>query len=251
MENFSEYNVRGNIKRYKEITSNDAYLLGYLACDGGFITNRGYPFMMVSSTEEYIIKHFRNNYIPDSSIYTVGIKSSNKVNTVNCVYELRWSGSASKQFSKYGIFCKKVDRRLIGIPKRKLYEYMAGVLEADGFVTVTHRKDCRTPRLRWFITHQSELFLADLQNWLPVNTTLRQHGLNVWRLQAQDTEQNKEFLSNILPHMLNHKKINIVSNYLNKYYVPQASGELLESYGQSAAKLHDGEGSETTGNMDE
>lgn len=245
MESLGEYNVRGSLKRYKNITSDDAYLLGYMACDGGFVVNRGFPFMMVSSTESYIIQEFKNVYLPDASIYNVGIKSSEKVNATNCVYELRWPGKASKQFSKFGVFCKKIERRLVGIPKSKMHEYMAGVIEADGFITVSHRKDCRTPRLRWFVTHQSEMFLSDLQKWLPIPTTLRQHGDNVWRLQAQDTEKNKEFLSLVLPHMLNHKKRNIVYNYLKKYYVPQASDELREPTGNPQPSHIDVEGSET------
>lgn len=223
-----EYSVRGIKKTFKEVSSEDAYLLGYLACDGGFITNRGFPFIMVSSTEKDIIVGFKEEYLPDATIYSVGKKSSEKVNAVNDVFELRWPGKASEQFKKFGIFCKKTDRRLVGIPKQKIYEYLAGVIEADGFITVTHRKDCRTPRLRFFITHSSEKFLADLQNWLPLSTTLRQHGENVWRLQAQNTTENMSFLINVLPFMRNYKKRKILVQYLNKYYEPQVSGELLE-----------------------
>lgn len=223
-----EYNVRGEIKRYLEITSQDSYLLGYLACDGGFVVNRGFPFIMVSSTEKYIVEEFRDKYIPDANIINVGIKSSKKVKATNPVYELRWPGKASKQFSKFGIFCKKTDRRVVGIPANQIYSYVAGIIDSDGFVTITHRKDCRTPRLRFFITHCSEKFLADLQNRLDISTTIRQHGPNVWRLQAQNTEENKEFLLKVFPYLKNKQKRYIVESYLNKYYVPQASDELLE-----------------------
>ena len=245
MESFSEYNVCGNIKRFKNVSSKDSYLLGYLACDGGFVVNKGFSFMMVSSTERYIIDELKALYLPDSTIHSLGVRSSEKVNAINNVYELRWPGKASKQFSKYGIFCKKKDRRLVGIPKHEMYSYMAGVIDADGFISVSHRKDCRSPRLRFFVTHASELYLADLQNWLPVSTTLRQHKGSCWRLQGQNTEENKVFLSGVLPFLRNRKKIKVLSDYLNKYYVPQASGELLESFGQSAAKPQEVEGSET------
>ena len=86
---------------------------------------------------------------------------------------------------------------------------------------------------------------------MPIPTTLRQHGKNVWRLQAQNTTENITYLSSVLPFLKNRKKIQILLTYLNKFDVPQASGELLESLGQSAAKPHDEEGSETTGIMDE
>lgn len=226
---FSEYTTVGMTKRYKNInTSEDCYLLGYLACDGGYVVNRKWPFMMVSSTEKYIITEFRNTYIPDSSIYNVGVKSSKKVNALNPVYELRWSPKASKQFNKYGVLCKKSARRVVGIPNKYFLQYLAGCIDADGFVSVTHRKDCRTPRLRFFITHTSEIFLADLQNRMEINTTLRQHGENVWRLQAQNTTQNMQLLNKLLPYIKNRKKYNVIKQYLNKYYVPQASDELLE-----------------------
>lgn len=244
MENFGEYTVRGKVKRFYDSAfiqcANDAYLIGYMACDGAFATNRGFPFMSVNSTQEYIIREFREEYCPDSSVYFCGKKSSEKVNAINDVWEVRFPAKMASLWKNYGIFSKKIDRRLVGISNANFLPYMAGVIEADGFIGVTHRNDCRTPRLRFFITHQSEKFLADLQNKLEmfcVPTTLRQHGKNVFRLQAQNTVKNIVFLSKILQFLKNHKKRGILEDYLNEYVEPQASGELLESASQSAAKL--------------
>lgn len=232
MENCGEYTVRGSVKKYKIVCKDvDAYLLGYLSCDGGYITNNGYPFMMVSSTEEYIISWIKREYLPDSRIIPVGLKSSNLVKATNNVFEIRWAGKASEQFNRFGIFCKKPSRRIVNIPNRVMPQYIAGCIDADGFITVSHRKDCRSPRIRFFITHAGEMFLTDLQNKLEllgVSTTLRQHGSHVWRLQAQNTTQNIQFLKTIVPFLKNKKKLNIVNNYL-KYFVPQESGELLET----------------------
>lgn len=243
MESYGEYIIRGKAKRYYNSSliqnSKDAYLIGYLSCDGGFVKNRGFPFMMVSSTEEYIVRDFQKDYCPDNTIYFVGKKSSRKVRAVSDVWELRFPPKMSELWNNYGIFRYKKDRRLVGISNKYFLPYFAGVLEADGFIGVTHRRDCRTPRLRFFITHASELFLSDLQSKLEkfgVTTTLRQHGLNVFRLQAQNTEHNKKFLPTVLPFMRNYKKISILNNYLNKYCVLQEPGELLESESQSAAK---------------
>lgn len=255
MENIREYTDKGKVKYWNELpnklSEEDAYLIGYLACDGGYVINGKYPFMMVSSTELSIIEWIRKSYVPTMNIYNVGMKSSERVNAINPVYELRFPTRGSYQFKRFGIFCKKSNRRVVGISDQNLTPYMAGVIDADGFISVTHRRDCRTPRLRFFITHQSELYLADLQNRLPIPTTLRQHGKNVWRLQAQNTTENITYLSSVLPFLKNRKKIQVLLTYLNKFDVPQASGELLESLGQSAAKPHDEEGSETTGIMDE
>lgn len=230
MESYGEYTDKGKSKRYKLIdVEHDAYLIGYLACDGGYIGSARYPFMMVNGTDERTIRWMQRVYLPDKVIYNSGKKSSAKVNAINDCFELRWSSSTSQQFSKYGIMCRKKDRRVVSIPNKVFLEYLAGCIDADGFISVTHRKDCRTPRLRFFITHASELFLADLQSRIQVNTTLRQHGDNVWRLQGQNTEQNKPFMSEVLPFLRNSKKKGILTNYLNEYYVPQELDELLET----------------------
>lgn len=232
MENvYREYSTHGIMKRYKIISNKndkDVYLLGYLAGDGSYITDRSWPFMSVNSTEKYIVDYFRDEYCPDSEVYYEGIKSSNLVNAVNPVHSLRFPAKFSIQLAAYGIFVKKPSRRFVGVPKTMLAPYIAGLIDSDGFISVSHRKDTREPRLRWFITHAAEKFLVDIQNALGISTTIRQHGPNVWRLQAQNTEHNKSFLYRLLPYLRNRKKRYVLSNYLANYYVPQASGELLE-----------------------
>lgn len=255
----TEYNDKGTIKyvyNFDKISNiEDAYFIGYMSCDGGFVLNDGYPFMSVSSTEEYIIKHFAN-YTSHGIVRNIGKKSSEKVIARNDVFELRFPAKMGATFKNFGIWCKKPERRIIGIPNRFFSAYFWGILDSDGFISVTHRKDCRTPRLRFFITHGSELFLADLQNKLAdlfgLNTTLRKHGENVWRLQAQNTTQNIVFLSNMLRNDLpvfNIKKWCGLVDYLDTY-APQASDELLEPNGiSSQASSTLGEGSETTGEV--
>lgn len=251
MESYGEYKDKGITRTFKNvpkiIDNNWAYMIGYLACDGGYVVNRGFPFMMVNSTQEYIIRDFVS-FLFDSnrSVYFIGKKSSEKVVATNDVWEVRFPPALSKQLTRFGIFCKKSDRRVVGVSKHVLLAYLAGCIDADGFISVTHRKDCRTPRLRWFLTHGSEKFIADLQHLLPINTTMRQHGDNVWRLQAQNTEQNIMFLRDVLPFLRNKQKINVLSNYLADYFVPQASGELLETLtGNQQPSRIDAEGSET------
>lgn len=235
MESFGEYTVRGityKYRRFVNITNDfEAYTIGYLACDGGFILNHGFPIISVSGTEQYIINAFQDYWVPGRAIYNVGINSSTKVNAINPVFELRFPSRLSKTFSKYGIFCKKINRRMVGISHKYFLPYFAGVIDADGFISVTHRKDCRTPRLRFFITHQSERYLADLQEQMimrGVASGLRQHGdKNCYRLSFQHTALNINFLSTIYPYLRNNKKRNVLNKYLNNI-VPQKSDELLE-----------------------
>lgn len=261
MEKFwTEYSDKGNIRRcyvFDSITNKeDAYFLGYMACDGSFVFNRGYSFMSVNSKNKHIVEKFGSEYSPDSKILFLGKKSSEKVTAVSDVYEVRFSPKMKQVFAKFGVFDYKLNRRVVGIPNKFFGAYLRGVIDSDGFITVGYRADCRTPRLRWFITHQSEMYLADLQNKINdvynVSTTLRQHGKNVWRLQAQNTVQNIKFLKEIFSlgiDVCDFQKRSIVENYLLKY-VPQASDELLEPKGiSSQAEDKSSEGSETTGEV--
>ena len=255
-ENFGEYAVRKEVKRFYDkervCSAEDAYLIGYMACDGSYIENRGYPFMGVNSKNHDILSGFKETYCPDNTIYFVGKKSSKKVKAVSDVWEIRFPPKMRVLWNNHGIFCKKYARRLVGIRNEYFYSYFAGVIDSDGFISVTHRKDTRTPRLRVFITHESERFLVDLQNRLEVNSTLRQHGDNAFRLQLQNTEQNKPFLYKVLPFIRDKQRYKILKDYLYKYYdVPQASGELLEAKViSSQAADTSAEGSETTGELE-
>lgn len=255
----TEYNDKGITKfvyNFNKITSyEDAYFIGYMACDGGYVLADGHSFMSVSSTEYNIMLHFAK-YTSNAIVRNVGMKSSAKVKAVNNVYELRFPSKMSETFKNFGIWCKKPERRIVAIPKEYFLAYFWGVLDSDGFITVTHRADCRTPRLRFFITHGSEKLLADLQEKLmqlySLNTTLRQHGANCWRLQAQNTAQNISFFLKMLRvdlPVFNHFKWTKLVTYLDNY-VPQASDELLEPKGiSSQATSTLVEGSETTGEV--
>lgn len=235
MESYGEYTAKGIKKRVGIVDKagplETAYFLGYMACDGAYVQNKNWPFMSVNGTEKHVIERLQQTWCPDNTIYFVGKKSSDKVTAINDVWELRFPTILNELFNSKGIFTYKKNRRVVGIKQTALPAYIAGCIDADGFISVTFRKDTRTPRLRFFITHQSEKFLADLQNSLEsfgVVTTLRQHGSNVFRLQAQNTEANKRFLFSIKTYLRNTKKVNVLDEYLNKYYVPQASDELLE-----------------------
>lgn len=255
----TEYNDKGTTKfvlNFNKISSDeDAYFIGYMACDGAYIHANGYPFMSVSSTEKSIIERFAL-YTSHAVVRNVGKKSSAKVTTTNDVFELRFPAKMSATFKNFGIWCKKPERRIVGIPKQHFLAYFWGVLDSDGFISITHRADCRTPRLRFFITHGSEKFLADMQTKLAecfnLSTTLRQHGPNVWRLQAQNTSQNIELFLKMLQldlPIFNVKKWTKLVEYLDNY-APQASDELLEPKGISSQAVSTlSEGSETTGGV--
>lgn len=247
MENYGEYTVRGKKYRYKKFfkisSESEAYFIGYMACDGSYLNGK-YPRMRASSTEKYIMECFREEFCPDSTIYDGVLNSSDKVKSINKVFELGISSKMRGSLNNFGVFCYKPERRVVGIPNRFFHAYMAGVIDADGFITVTHRKDCRTPRLRFFITHAGDKFLSDLQSKLidvfELPSYVRQHGdKNCYRLSCQHTNKNMKFLAKVLPWLKNRKKIKLLTDYLDQYSVPQVSGELRETERQSAANQRD------------
>lgn len=238
MESYGEYTVRGKTYRYKKFlkisTNSEAYFIGYMACDGGYLNGK-HPRMRVNSTERYIMEDFRDEFCPDSTIYKGRFNSSKKVKATNAVYELGLSSKLRTSLNNFGVFCYKKERRVVGIPNKFFLPYLAGVIDADGFIAVGHRKDCRTPRLRFFVTHQSGNYLSDLQKkmvdlyGLPTFVAYHHHT-DCYRLSCQHTSKNIVFLRGILPFLKNRKKIKILSDYLNQYDVPQISGELRETY---------------------
>lgn len=260
MESYGEYNDKGVKKRYlildKIDNPLDAYLMGYLYGDGGFIKNRGFSFIMVSSIDLNIITKFRDRYCPNNKIYNVGKKSSKKVKSINDVYELRFPPKFSKQLDKFGLFCYKKDRKIKGITPRFFINILHGLIDSDGFWTVSTRKDCRQDRLRCFITHRSEHFLRDVQrlleNVLEVSSSIYPHvSNNCYRLSIQNTEKCRKIAQSILfqGYEGNATKSRIIYTHLNKYeYALPKSDELLENpvKDNQQPSLIDEEGSETT-----
>jgi len=260
MESFGEYTVRGQVKRFNcfdKLCENTSYLIGYLACDGSYVSckgNRGYDFMAVASKDLYILEGFKEDFCPDMTIYYLGVKSSKKVHAVSEVWELRFPRKMNESFRKFGVLDYKISRRIIGVSISNFLPYLAGCIDSDGFISVKYRRDCRTPRLCFYITHQSSVFLKDLQHYLSqlgVNTYVHPHGTGAYRLNAQNTSQNITLLEKVYPFIRNKKRKTILYNYLSSsFFVPQASGELLEPTGiSSQATSTLVEGSETTGEV--
>jgi len=226
---FEEYTVRKDVFRFykhKHIQdAEDAYLIGYMACDGAYINYDKCKKMSVNGTELNIIEYFRDKYSPDTKIEQSGIKITKKVNAVKEVFELKFSAKMRELWANYGIFCYKKERRLVGIKHKYFWAYFAGCLDADGFVTVAIRKDQRTPSIRLFITHESEVFLKDLQNKLMefgVASGLRDHHNDegCYRLGIQSKFALMPMLAEMLPFVKNTKKAKIISDYLAAYYKP-------------------------------
>jgi len=247
MEILREYIDKGNWRRYRDLQKvydkQDAYLIGYLYGDGGFITNGGSSFMSVSSINWNVIEAFKDRFCPDQQVRNIGKKSSTKVKATNDVYELRFPPKFSKQLEKFGLFCKKKDRSLKGVPDKFFINVLHGLIDADGFWTVGHRKDCRSPRLRIMITHRSQHFLVDVQRKLEmlynVSSTIVLHDSGqCYRLSVQNTSRAimlaREIIANI-DYTCNDFKLWMIKEYLNNVDMRPKSDELLEPVEESAA----------------
>jgi hypothetical protein len=254
MESFSEYTVRKQKFRYLDFNKIDnkdlAYVCGYLAGDGAFLANAGYPKLSLSSVDKHIIEAFKAYLCPDTSIQYVGKHSTERVKAVNDIWSINLSMKVSQAFKPFGIFCYKKDRRVIGIPNHLFIHYFHGVMDADGFIGITVRRDCRLPRVRIFITHESEKFLVDLQNKLDelfeIPSTIRQHGTGCYRLQLQHTEKNKLFLDMLYsdtPFVYSRQRENVYRNRLAPD-VGLIAGKRKPISSQAVSIL--AEGSETT-----
>jgi hypothetical protein len=263
VERFIEYRGRSGLVAYKDMSGSidqeDAYFIGYLYGDGGYVQNDGYPFFSVLSINPDVLTYFISRYSPNSRLYFRGKISSSKVTAKHDCYEVRFPSRFSKQFSRFGVFCKKHERRLIGIPEKLFINVLHGLIDSDGFWNVEYRKDCRTPRLRIFITHRSQHFLVDIQNSLQklfnISSGIYQHGdRDCYRLGIQNTNSciflaQKIFNEN--EYFCNQFKKQMVLNYLDEF-VRQKSGELLEPVIGISSQAVSGlaEGSETTWEID-
>lgn len=225
MESYREYTVRKQTFKFLDFNKIDnkdlAYVCGYLAGDGSYLERSGYPKLALSSIDYSIVEAFRDYLSPNTSIQYLGKQSSERVNSLNDLWSVNLSSKVSNCFKPFGIFSYKKDRRMVGIPNSLFIHYFHGVLDADGFIGITVRRDCRSPRVRIFITHESEKFLVDLQNKLDelfeVPSTIRQHGKNCYRLQLQNTEKNKQLLDILYsntPFIYSKKKESVYNNRL-------------------------------------
>lgn len=240
MESFSEYTDKNIVRRFYKFNyisnSTDAYLIGYLSCDGNYSEQKKngklYPKMGVTSTDKYIVESFQKTYCPDQSILYREPRSSLKVNATKSTADLWFPKKMETTFKKFGIYTEKSKRRLIGIPKEYMSSYTLGVMDADGCFVVRHRKDCRTPRLNIHIVSSAVDLLLDIQKHLELNLNIASSIYNRKSSKCSELRINNtvsaikfgEWIYSKLPNTYNYKKHSIFKNY----YAGLNLGELLE-----------------------
>lgn len=234
MENYGEYTVRGKVFRYKEfdkITNSDqAYFIGYMSADGGYLRNKRkdnqFPKMSLTSTDKYLVEHFCETYSPDTSIQYREPRSSKKVNASNPTAEINFSSKMNDTFKRFGIFDYKPNRQMVGIQRAFYSSYILGVMDADGCFVVRHRRDCRTPRLNIHIVSSAIKILENIQRILETELNIsssiyERKNQECYEFRINNTDHAVKFgewIYSNKPSCYNYKKNKIFSNYINTYY---------------------------------
>lgn len=233
MESFDEYNVRGKIYKFKNFDKienvNDAYFIGYMSADGGFLKGQKsnselcYPSMSLTSIDHYIVEAFQNRYCPDTKIQYRQPRSSKKVKANNPTAELDFPKGMKETFNKFGIFDYKPNRTMVGIPRDYYSTYVLGIIDADGCFVVRERRDCRTPRLNVHIVSSAIKILENVQRILQLELNIsssiyQRKSSDCFELRINDTENSIKFgkwIYSRCPLNYNFKKKKIFENYIN------------------------------------
>lgn len=229
MESFCEYSAptKGKViyKSMDKIRSaEDAYVVGNLAFDGTYATQR--HCMVIETTDEQFVNFFKKYYSPTSKIKNRGKRSSKKVKAVNDSFRLYVPRPQGKQLGKYGIMALKKDRGIYSVPSKFMSAWFLGALDAEGWWTVRHRKDCRTPRLNFGLLSsavnlvnlmQCELLKVGISS--RVNTDTR-YGVPMAKLRVENVQEALklgEWIYSDLPKCFSKKKKKVFTDYVRDY----------------------------------
>lgn len=169
-----EYIINGKkvvVNLFDEIRDdNDAYLIGYLMCDGAYAANthKRKHRISVSSTDTYIIDFFRDHYQP---LTELRIKQPNDNKQAGIfgrrVYKsLTFSSLFSDKLEKYGVMNLKVNREIKGIPEEHFTTFLLGMFDADGNISYGYRKDRNRLWANFRITYPNKSVLETVSSFL-------------------------------------------------------------------------------------
>jgi len=170
-----EYLINGEHYRlnvFEKIeTKEQAYLIGYLAGDGGYNppTHKRNPRLYVSSIDKPLIESIKQEFCPDGVVGSrvpINNTAGYSIVSSNSAFTLNFSSKFEECFNKFGILSKKVDRKLVNISKKNMKYYVLGLFDADGHISYGHRKDRNRLWANFGITHQSFDILSKVQEFL-------------------------------------------------------------------------------------
>lgn len=149
--------------------ANVAYLLGYLAGDGNYSNGWGKrkDRLSVTTTDVEVVEWFDANVI-DFTMHNPKLNNNvergifaKHVSFVK-TFPVAWSDF----FVKHGLMSKKQDRAIRGVKKQHMKYFLLGLLDADGCITWSERKDRDRVTGKVMFAHPSEKLLGQVQTFL-------------------------------------------------------------------------------------
>jgi len=225
-----EYQVRGQKKKCyvldKISSSTDAYIIGLLCADSGFILSKNrYPRLTFYTSELWAAKNislfFGGSYKERTRNIDITNAQGRKYSYKNNIsYDVEIPSKSTQSLSKFGIVTKKRDRVLAGIPKDFFKSAILGFLDGDGSIVVRKRKDCRTPRLNIHFVTSCEKLTVHIQRHLEavlnISSSIYKRSDSCIELRINNTTSSIKFCEWIysdLPDFYNKKKKNIFDEY--------------------------------------
>lgn len=158
------------LSKFEEVNEKKiAYLIGFLAGDGAF--NDGFgkraDRMSVTTTDmdvvNWISEHFEeypidNPRFVNNEARGIFAKQPSYLKTFGVIH--------SAFFNKYGILTKKEERTVCNISKANMRYFMLGLIDADGCLSYTIRKDRERVSAKVSINHPSLKMFEKIQEYL-------------------------------------------------------------------------------------
>lgn len=146
-----------------------AYLIGFLAGDGAFCDGFGKRSSRLAvTTVDIDVVNWISKNIEDFS--TDNPKFNDNVGAgifaKQASYTKTFAVKYSEFFNKYGLMCKKSERSYNNIAKVNMRQFMLGLIDSDGCISFTRRKDRNRIACKVSITHPSLMLLEKVQTFL-------------------------------------------------------------------------------------
>ena len=146
-----------------------AYLIGYLAGDGCFLDgkNKRTDRLSTSCTDKEIFDWIVSNFEMSDVYHTKrGNNEALGIFATKDAYAKTFPTSYSQNFNKYGILCKKTERSLQNISKQNMKYWLLGLLDSDGMISWSIRKDRDRVAAKVNFTHPSIKLLEKVQTFI-------------------------------------------------------------------------------------
>lgn len=146
-----------------------AYFVGYMCGDGAYVNGNRLRTdrMAVTSVDLDVVRWISKNIIdfPETNPKLSDNKEAG-IFAKQVSYSKVFPVDYTPFFKLHGLLCKKEDRLFQNIAKQDMKHFWLGILDSDGSISFTKRKDRDRICAKVSITHPSLKLLEKLQNYL-------------------------------------------------------------------------------------